>query len=126
MSSIFANYLQRGDRFTRSLSDDTVITVLRDSEPCTDLFGRVMFRYWCSRKDTGAQGWMVFGESGTVQRIEETVGTDKYCPVCGTLVRYVIAANSALWVHVATGHPTFEGHDANTYAPDHLLDSPDR
>jgi hypothetical protein len=70
---IFANYLQPCDQFTVSLSDDTVITVLRDSEPCIDLFGRVMFRFWCVREDTGAEGWMMFGESGTVQRIEKTV-----------------------------------------------------
>lgn len=44
----------------------TTVTVLREREMSTDMFGRLMFRFWCSREDTGAEGWMTFGPEGTV------------------------------------------------------------
>jgi hypothetical protein len=46
---------------------------------------------------------------------------DKLCPVCKMSVRYVITAHGSWWVHVFNGRPVFNGHDANTYAPDCLL-----
>jgi hypothetical protein len=56
--STLTSDLHPGDRFSR---DDTVVTVLRESEPCTDRFGRTMVRYWCRRSDTDAEGWMIYG-----------------------------------------------------------------
>lgn len=60
--------LRPGDQF---LSLGTPVTVLRDQEPWTDLFGRDMLRYWCRREDTGAEGWMYLGPTGVVRHPSE-------------------------------------------------------
>lgn len=63
--------LNPGDRFIRFHDPlDTVVTVLDSSEPTTDLFGRPMRLFWCSRADTGAEGWVMFGPTGVVHRIQ--------------------------------------------------------
>jgi hypothetical protein len=56
-------YLQPGDRFRYRVRDDVevVVLVIRSRESWTDRFGREMWRYWCMREDTRAQGWMTFG-----------------------------------------------------------------
>lgn len=44
------------------------VTVLRAREPYRDRFGRDMYRYWCRRGDTNAEGWMEFGPGGEVTK----------------------------------------------------------
>jgi hypothetical protein len=48
----------------------TTITVLREPEPCEDLFGRTMIRFWARRADTGAEGWMTYGPAAHIDRLE--------------------------------------------------------
>jgi hypothetical protein len=55
--------LKPGDAFeTRG----TVVTFLGKVEVGADLFGRATIKLWCSRADTGAEGWMTFGPEGIV------------------------------------------------------------
>jgi hypothetical protein len=63
MTTIDATNLGVGDVFYRN---NVAVTVLRASEPCTDRFGQPLFRFWCSRADTGAEGWVTFGSGGVV------------------------------------------------------------
>lgn len=44
----------------------TTVTVLRDQEPATDIFNQQLFKFWCRREDTGAEGYMTFGPAGVV------------------------------------------------------------
>lgn len=44
----------------------TQVEILRDAEPCKDTLGREMFHFWARRLDTGAEGWLMFGEGGVV------------------------------------------------------------
>jgi len=39
----------------------TRVRVLRAPEGWVDRFGRDMLRFWATREDTGAEGWMPFG-----------------------------------------------------------------
>lgn len=59
--------LRPRDTFYR---DNIKVTVIGPVQNVTDLFGRAMIRYWCSREDTGDEGWMVFGPGGVVERWE--------------------------------------------------------
>lgn len=43
------------------------VTVLANSQPWTDLFGRTLFAYQCRREDTGAEGLVPFGPTGAVE-----------------------------------------------------------
>lgn len=58
-----AETLRAGDMF---MSRGVMVTVLRDQEPWTDRFGQKLFRFWCKRADSGAEGWMTFGPNGVV------------------------------------------------------------
>ncbi len=58
-----ADTLKPGDVF---YNDDVAVTVLRPSEPCSDRFGQSLFRFWCTRADTNAEGWCTFGPGGIV------------------------------------------------------------
>jgi len=40
------------------------VTVLRDSEPCKDIFDRDMIRFWCRDDFTGREGYCTFGPAG--------------------------------------------------------------
>jgi len=60
----YAVDLAVGDTFTH---DGVTVTVLKDSEPCSDRFGQDLFRYWCRREDSGCEGWCTFGHGGVVQ-----------------------------------------------------------
>lgn len=59
----FASTLRAGETITYR---GTQVEILRDREPCTDILGRTMFHFWARRLDTGAEGWLMFGEGGVV------------------------------------------------------------
>lgn len=67
---VFADRLEVGDRCARSGEGTELYTVLRPSEPCEDLFGRTMFRYWCGAPDGSREGWMTFGPGGIAYRLD--------------------------------------------------------
>jgi hypothetical protein len=48
----------------------TTITVVGEPEPCEDLFGRTMTRFWARRADTGAEGWMTYGPAAHIDQLE--------------------------------------------------------
>lgn len=58
-----------GDIFLQDLVGETPIEVevLSASGPCKDLFGRDMIRYWAKRRDTGKEGWIIYGP-GAIER----------------------------------------------------------
>jgi hypothetical protein len=59
-----ASCLDEGDRF---LMRGVWVTYLGRGESVVDIFGRDEFRLWCRREDTGAEGWVQFGQSGKVE-----------------------------------------------------------
>lgn len=59
--------LRPGDRFDR---EGTAVTVMREGEPWRDRFGLSLVRFWCSRSDTGAEGWVAFGPSAIELEVE--------------------------------------------------------
>jgi hypothetical protein len=58
-----ASELVQGSTFIYS---DVLTEVLREREDCTDRFGRSMWRFWCRRSDTNAEGWVMLGYEGVV------------------------------------------------------------
>ena len=52
------------------------VEILRDVEPGTDQFGRPLLRYWARRVDTGAEGYMDYGEGAEAPIVRGTVGND--------------------------------------------------
>lgn len=60
--------LKAGDTYNFGYGDeDIVVTILKDQEPWEEPFGRPgFFKFWVSRSDTGAQGWVCFGPGGKV------------------------------------------------------------
>lgn len=65
---IAVDALRVGDRI---LYSGAPCTILRDFEPCKDLFGREMHRYWSQRHDTDAEGWLMFGPGAVVHEDPE-------------------------------------------------------
>ncbi len=62
-----ANTLRPGDLIVQRDKDGLIaVLILREREPCKDLFGREMFRFWARRRDTGAEGHMIYGPEGVV------------------------------------------------------------
>lgn len=59
-----ANTLKPGDTFTHD--GGVTVTVLREREPYSERIGGATFAYWCRREDTGAEGYVPFGERGVV------------------------------------------------------------
>lgn len=51
--------------------DDTPVTILRNAEDGTDLFGGRLLRFWSRREDTGDEGFMSYGPTGFVARALE-------------------------------------------------------
>jgi hypothetical protein len=65
---VFAEHLQPGDYCAKSAGGGNEYTVLRPVEPCEDLFGRSMIRYWCRALADDREGWMTFGPHGVAYR----------------------------------------------------------
>ncbi|MFY1620082.1 hypothetical protein [Micromonospora sp. WMMD736] len=72
-----ASALKPGDRYIRTAyntetgdDEDVIVTVLGEQQPCSDIFGRDMIRYWATRADTGAEGWVIFGPHALVKALK--------------------------------------------------------
>lgn len=103
--------LQPGDSYEHA---GTTVTVLREQERTVDLFGRPMLRYWASRADTGAEGWVMFGIAGVVAAVtgpgRRAVDRDGdvwlWCE-CGKGFRN----DEPGWAYSPDGVTPFDGHD---------------
>lgn len=64
MNSARVASMVAGDRFHYC---DTTVLILRDAVDSVDRFGRTMLKFWATRDDTGAEGWIEFGPDATVE-----------------------------------------------------------
>lgn len=56
----------RGGEFMEVVSV-VVVEILRDREDYTDIFGRVLGKWWARRSDTGAEGYVIYGPGAYIE-----------------------------------------------------------